>query len=420
MSDPIPTNPISGRIAYITGEYPRATDTYIQREVAGLRALGFDVVTASARDTGAEHLVGPEQIAEKARTFQLLSTAKRPGKLIAAHLRALRSPGRYLRALRLAWSAAPPGLKGRAYNLIYFIEGAVLARWMQDNGVVHIHCHIAKQSCNLTMIAAAQAGVRYSFTLHGPDDLWEPEYWKLGRKVAGAAFVSCISDFCRGNAMFFSARQHWDKLHVIHCGVDPSRYDRPRPARGARLVFAGRLAAVKGIPILYQALAAVRARRPDVHVTLIGDGPERRALESEAQAMGLADCITFAGYKGQGEVAAIMAQSDALVLPSFAEGVPVVLMEAMAARLPVVVSRVAGVPELVEDGVSGFLTPPGNPGPLADAILAALDADPAMGEAGRAKVVAEFDSRIEAARLGRLFVAADRGGARPGRRPDPL
>lgn len=412
--------PVPGRIAYLTGEYPRATDTFIQREVAALRALGVEVLTASIRRTGREHLVGPEQAAEQARTFHVLAAAARPGRLLAALGGALRRPGRAAAALALAWRTAPPGLRGRAYNLIYLAEAAVLARWMAAEGVTHLHNHIAKASCTVAMLASALSGIPYSFTLHGPDDLLEPRHWRLDAKIARAAFVVCISDYARAQAMLHSDRRHWERLHVVHCGVDPARYDRPREGRGARLLFVGRLAAVKGLPVLFEAFARAREKRPDLTLRLIGDGPERAALEAEAARAGIATALRFEGYRSQTEVAAALAEADALVLPSFAEGVPVVLMEAMAARLPVVATRVAGVPELVEEGVSGILLPPGNPEALASGILAALAAPPAMGEAGRARVAAEFDSRTEAARLATLFRAAATGGPRPARRPEPL
>lgn len=397
-------------IAYLTGEYPRATDTFIQREVAALRELGLDIRTASIRRTGPEHIVGPEQAAEQAQTFHVLAATANLVTLAGAKLRALRHPGRFLGALALALRTAPKGLRGRTYNLIYFAEALVLARWMQDNGVTHLHNHIAKASCSVAMLAGRLTGIPYSFTLHGPDDLAEPTHWRLDEKIARAAFVACISDYCRAQAMLNSDRRHWDRLHVVHCGVDPARYDRIRPRRGSRLLFVGRLASVKGVPVLFQAMAQARRQRPDLTLTLIGDGPERLALEVEAQTMGLAPAVSFAGYRDQAAVAAALADHDVLVLPSFAEGVPVVLMEAMAARLPVVATCVAGVPELVEDGISGHLVPPGNPGSLARAILSALDAPPAMGEAGRARVIAAFDSRAEAAKLAALFAAA---GARP-------
>lgn len=178
------------------------------------------------------------------------------------------------------------------------------------------------------------------------------------------------------------------------------------------MLFVGRLAAVKGVPVLFQAMTEIASDHPDLSLTLIGDGPERRALEDQARAMGLSGNVHFAGYKGQAEVAAALRDTDLLVLPSFAEGLPVVLMEALAARVPVVTTRIAGVGELVEDGTSGRLVAPGDPVALAAALRAVLEATPedraAMGNAGRARVQAEFDSVTEAGKLARLIA---KGGA---------
>jgi glycosyltransferase involved in cell wall biosynthesis len=406
------TERLAGPVAYLTGEYPRATDTFIQREVAALRGHGLEIETCSIRRTGPEHHVGEEQRQEAACTFHVLEATGRPLTTLKAHLAALRSPARYFGALRLAWQTAPAGIKGRLYNLIYFAEAVVLADHMRARGVVHLHNHIAKSSCTVAMLASAVSGIPYSFTLHGPDIFFEPYHWRLDAKIARAAFVACISHFCRSQAMIFSSPAHWDRLHIVHCGVDPSLYDSPRETAGKRVLFVGRLAAVKGVPVLFQAMTEIASDHPDLSLTLIGDGPERRALEDQARAMGLSGNVHFAGYKGQAEVAAALRDTDLLVLPSFAEGLPVVLMEALAARVPVVTTRIAGVGELVEDGTSGRLVAPGDPVALAAALRAVLEATPedraAMGNAGRARVQAEFDSVTEAGKLARLIA---KGGA---------
>lgn len=408
--------PLDGPIAYLTGEYPRATDTFIQREVAALRALGFSIETCSIRKTGPEHIVGPEQEAEQAATFHVLNALK-SGAGLKAQFRAMKSPGRYLAALALAWRTAPKGLRGRLYNLIYFAEAAVLAAELQDKGVTHLHNHIAKASCTVAMLASALSGIPYSFTLHGPDIFFEPHHWRLDEKIARADFVACISDFCRSQAMLFSDRSHWNKLHIVHCGIELERYAGERSDAGGKLLFVGRLAAVKGIPVLLEALATAREARPDLTLTLIGDGPERDEIEAATQSLGLGDTVTFAGYRNQAEVAEALAASDALVLPSFAEGVPVVLMEAMASARPVVATQVGGVGELVEDGVSGRLVPPGNATELSKAILDVLADAADMGAEGREKVTRDFDVNKEAAWLGILLCATRAGGARPGKRP---
>ncbi len=281
-------------------------------------------------------------------------------------------------------------------------------------GAVHLHNHIAKASCTVAMLASRLSGTPYSFTLHGPDIFFEPHHWRLDEKIARAAFVACISRFCRSQAMLFSDAAHWNKLHIVHCGVEPARYaDAPAPS-GARLLFVGRLAAVKGVPVLLDAFRAARERRPDLTLTLIGDGPDRPALEVAAADLG--GVVTFLGYRNQSGVADALAEADALVLPSFAEGVPVVLMEAMAAGRPVVATQVGGVGELVTDGVDGRVVPPGDAVALADAILGVLENAVAMGVRGRETVAAGFDAHREAARLG-ILLCAGTAGARPAIRP---
>ncbi len=407
---------IGGPIAYLTGEYPRATDTFIQREVAGLRAVGLEVLTCSIRKTGEEHLVGPEQQAEAAATFYVLESAKSPLRLVRAHFSALtRAPGRYFRGLRLALATRPAGVKGLFYQLFYFVEAVLLGEHLRAKGVVHLHNHIAKASCTVAMLMQEVSGIGYSFTMHGPDIFYAPEHWRLDEKIARAKFVACISHFCRSQGMNFSDPVHWEKMHIVHCGVEPARYVETRRGDGpVRALFIGRLAAVKGVPVLLEAMADV----PEVSLTLIGDGPERVALEAKAAAIG--DRVEFLGYRSQTEVADALAEVDLLVLPSFAEGVPVVLMEAMAAGLPVVCSHVAGIPELVEDDVSGILVPPGDTEALAGA-LRDLVGDAArraaMGAAGRTKVEAEFNLAHEVPWLADLLVAYVSDGPKPGLRP---
>lgn len=417
----LPERHLPGPIAYLTGEYPRATDTFIQREVAALRAQKIDVLTCSVRQTDIAHHVGPEQRAEAANTFYIIANAKSPLRLIRAHAATLfASPKRYFETLALAIKTSPPGAKAFLYQLFYFVEAIILADHLKNSGVVHLHNHIAKSSCTVAMLASTASGIPYSFTIHGPDIFFDPNYWRIDEKTARASFVSCISDFCRSQLMVFADRKYWSKLHIVHCGIDPDRYDTPPKTDGQNLLFIGRLAGVKGVPVLFEALEQIRSDFPDLRLTLIGDGPERSDLEMEAKRRGLTDLVTFAGYRSQAEVAETLQQTNMLVLPSFAEGLPVVLMEALAASLPVVTTRIAGTAELVEDGLSGLLVPPGDAAKLAEAISALL-ADPArraqMGRRGREKVVSEFNLKSEAAWLGELIESYIKGAPNPPKRP---
>ena len=404
----------AGPIAYVTGEYPKVSHTFIQREIMALRDLGVEVLTCTVRRPAAKTVLGPEQQAEAAQTFAILATAKNPVHLFAAHARMLRrTPGRWVSALRLAWATRPPGLKALLWQLFYFLEAGILCDHLLARGVVHIHNHFGDASGSLTMIASEMSGIPFSITLHGPTIFFEMHWWRLDEKVARAAFVACISHFCRAQAMLFSDQIHWHKLRIVHCGVTPDRYGTAlrRPFSG-HVCFVGRLAAVKGVPLLLEAFAAARARHPTARLTIVGDGPARAALEAHAQTLGIATAVRFAGYLDETAVAALLDEADMLVLPSFAEGLPVVLMEALASRIPVIATQIAGVSELVENGINGFIVPPGDVDTLA-VRLDQLLSDPvrcaAMGAAGRRKVEAEFDIRVEVAWLAQLFVGTGQG-----------
>ena len=392
------------KIAYLTGEYPRASDTFIQREVAALRDLGHEVQTCSIRRTGVEHLVGPEQRSEQAQTFHVLEAVKST-LFLRALGQNLRQPARFLSALKLAWSTAPKGIKGRLYQMIYLAEAMVLATKLQDAGVTHLHNHIAKASCTVAMLASHLSGIPYSFTIHGPDIFFEPHHWRIDEKAARAKFVACISNFARSQLMCFAKPADWDRFHIVHCGIQPDRYT-PTEVAEPHLLFVGRLAGVKGVPILLQSVADLAADIPDLRLTLIGDGPDRADLETKARDIGIADRCDFVGYKSQSEVAEALTHASLFVLPSFAEGVPVVLMEAMAAGVPVLTTRIAGIPELVEDGVSGKLVAPGDTDALTGALKDLLSPSTdrrAMGQAGRDKVTQDFNIATEAAKLSALF-----------------
>ncbi|MFC4671032.1 glycosyltransferase [Seohaeicola nanhaiensis] len=418
MTDDCPTLP---KIAYLTGQYPEVSLTFILREVEALRRLGAEVITCSIRRTPPEQHPGRAERAAAASTFHVLEAARKPLGLLAAQAPLLSAPRRYFRALGLALRIRPPGLKALLYQLIFFLEATILARHLVREKVGHLHNHFVFGSATVAMLASELTGIPYSFTLHGPADLLEPYRWRIDEKTARARFVATISHFARSQIMFFSDPAHWDKIRIVHCGVSPERYrapaEAPLPPRQKgefRLLFVGRLAPVKGLRVLLEALESLSRTMPDLRLILVGDGPDRKALEQAAAPLG--ERVVFTGYLSQAEVARAMQSCDIVVLPSFAEGVPVVLMEALASRKAVIATRVAGVGELVEEGETGLLVAPGDAGGLGEAIRR-LASDPAlcaqMGERGAARVAAEFDIATEAARLARLFAEGPGTALRP-------
>jgi len=398
------------RIAYLTGEYPRATDTFIQREVAGLRDLGVEVQTFSVRRPGVEQLVGEEQKAEYDRTTYLLP----PNwiQLLGAHLKLIAS-GRYWRSIKLAWSTRQPGFRGFLYQAFYFLEAGILARQIQLQQIQHLHNHLATSSGTVAMLAAEMGGFTFSFTLHGPYIFFEPYQWKLAEKIGRALFVCCISHYCRSQGMVFAPIKAWNRMHIIHCGIDPTLFEPvSHHGTGNRLLYVGRLAAVKGLPILLESLAKLVSSYPDLELTVVGDGSDREMLEDLTDSLSLRSHVKFVGYQSQTEVRQRLQQTDAFVMASFAEGVPVVLMEAMAAGVPVVATQIAGVSELVEHEVNGYLVPAGDVETLADRVgqlVQSAEMRSRFGTAGRAKVTAEFNIKTEVARLHQLLRRALEG-----------
>jgi colanic acid/amylovoran biosynthesis glycosyltransferase len=382
------------RIAYLTGEYLRPTHTFIQREVETLRGYGVEVHTFSVRPTDPAELVSPEQQAEQAQTFNILPI--RPLAILKAHVLLLFSaPSRYLQALKLTWRSQSPGLKALLYQLFYFTEAGVLAQELRSRRIEHLHNHFADSSCTVSMLAATLAGIGFSFTLHGPYIFFEPYRWKLDLKIRQALFVVCISHYCRSQAMLFSAPEEWNKLQIVHCGIDLSRYQPVIHQCGQkRLLYVGRLSAAKGLPVLLKAIAALTTQHPDVVLTIVGDGPDRQTLEAQAAQLRITHHLKFVGYHSQEAVCQYLQHCDVFVLPSFAEGLPVVLMEAMATGIPVIATAIAAISELVEDGVNGYLVPPGAIEPLAqrlNQLLSDTQLRQTFGQAGQLKVEQSFD-----------------------------
>jgi glycosyltransferase involved in cell wall biosynthesis len=302
------------------------------------------------------------------------------------------------------------GLRGTLYQLFYFAEAGILARQMQLRNIQHLHNHLAQASCTVAMLAAEWGGFTFSFTMHGPYIFFEPYRWRLDKKIEKALFVVCISHYCRSQGMLFSSPKHWGKMHVIHCGVEPFLFPLVSQKEGKEnLLYVGRLSASKGLPILLESLVILKTSHPNLTLTVVGDGEDRAAIESMVVELGLPKNVKFVGYQSQAEVRQHLQQSDVFVLPSFAEGIPVVLMEAMAAGLPVVATQIAGVSELVADGISGYLVPPGEPNLLAERLeklLGDSQLRERLGKAGRAKVERDFNLSQEVARLHNLMSAA--------------
>jgi glycosyltransferase involved in cell wall biosynthesis len=400
------------RIAYLTSVYARAGDTFIRREVEELRARGWTVHTFSIRHPDAGEQVSDEILREQRTTDYILDRGF--WRLLAAFARmSLRSPGRMIRAMAQARAIRWPGLRSAVWHAIYLLEASYLAEQLVGRDVALLHDHIAMNSGTVAMLASTLSGVPFSMTVHGLE-LLSADQWGLGRKIAASAATVCISSFGKGQCMAFAPPAHWHKLHVVRCGLDVASFDAETSseADAPRLVCVGRLSPEKGQVLLVQAAALLRDRGVDLEIVLVGDGPSRADVERAVRELGLGKAIRMEGWRSSDEVRRWISRSRALVLPSFSEGIPVVLMEAMALRRPVIATYVGGVPELVREGENGWLVPAGSVEDLADAMREALRA-PArqldeMGERGRRTVLERHDISVESRKLEDLFRRAGR------------
>tara|TARA_R110002110_G_scaffold103598_19_gene261898 strand:- start:9626 stop:10855 length:1230 start_codon:yes stop_codon:yes gene_type:complete len=405
----------SVQIAYLVNTYPRASHSFIRREIAALERRGFCVHRFAMRSDRAA-LVDPADLAEDDRTEHILKRGV-IGLLAPALGLLLTRPAQSRAALKLAikcgraGAGGSPGTGGVARHLVYLLEAACIARRCRALGITHLHAHFGTNSTTVALLAHQLGGPRYSFTVHGPEEFDAPRAYSLSEKIRRAAFTVAISQFGRSQLCRWAALPDWPRLHVVHCGIVPALFPEPAalPPGGPHLVAIGRLTEQKGFSLLAEAIALAAPHHPGLRLTLVGDGPLRPVLEETIAANDLGGVVTLAGWQDENGVRQALAAAHALILPSFAEGLPVVVMEAMAAGRPVIATYVAGVPELLEQGKSGWLVPAGDAAALARAIDDLAAATPEilakMGRHARARVLQRHDIDREAAKLAALFTA---------------
>lgn len=394
------------RVAYLVNQYPKGSHTFIRREIAALEQLGVSVERFSVRRCG-EQLVDRADLEERDRTRVILGVS-RAGLLLAVARHVLSSPARAWRALRMAVRIGWRSDRGVLRHLAYFAEACVLEEWLRAEGVPHLHAHFGTNSAAVAMLCRELGGPPFSMTVHGQEEFDKPEFLALGEKVQRSAFTATISAYSRSQIYRQTEPEHWSKVHIVRCGIDESykRAPTPPPAN-RRLIYVGRLCPGKGLSFLLDAAAQLRADGVDFELALAGDGPMRPQLEQRIHELGLASSVQLLGWCDGPRVRAELEASRALVLPSFAEGLPLVLMEALGAGRPVVSSRLAGIPELVRDGECGWLVTPGDVDDLAAGLRRALDAPAELlerfGAHGNRRVLDMHDAMAEAALLRDLF-----------------
>ncbi|KIC10726.1 glycoside hydrolase [Leisingera sp. ANG-M1] len=398
------------KIAYVLNTYPQPSHSFIRRELQALEAQGVEITRLAMRPSEAA-LVDPGDQAEAVRTEYVLQAG--PALLLAALMRAAAaSPSRFAQALKLALKLARASGKGILRHLIYLGEAAYVKQRCAAEGVQHMHAHFGTNSAAVAMLAQALGGPGYSFTVHGPEEFDAPYTLSLGEKINRAAFTVAVSSFGKSQLSRWAEFGKWDSLKVVHCGIEPERFADPAalPEGPLRLAAIGRFVEQKGQMVLVQAMVQLVKDVPEVHLSLIGDGEMRSDLEAAIQDQALEKNITLTGWLSEEGVRDELARAHALVMPSFAEGLPMVVMEAMAAARPVIATFIAGTPELVVPGQTGWLVPAGDAAALAAAMRGlgstATEDLRDIGQAGRLRVLERHDSAAEAGKLAAHFRAA--------------
>lgn len=397
------------RIAYFINQYPKVSHSFIRREILALERQGIEVQRIALRGWDGE-LQDNDDIAERSKTRYVLENGVKG--LLKPLLEVLRAqPRRFFSALWLALRMGRRADRSWPYHLIYLAEACRVVQWLQAFGAEHVHAHFGTNSTEVVMLAHALGGPHYSFTVHGPEEFDKPQFLHIGEKVRRAAFVAAVSSYGRSQLYRWVAHAHWDKVKVVHCGLEAAFHAGPPVPVPAvpRLVCVGRLCEQKGQLLLLEAAQKLAAQGTAFELVLAGDGEMRAEIETLIARHGLQGQVRITGWISSGQVREELLAARALVLPSFAEGLPVVIMEAMALRRPVLTTYVAGIPELVRPGENGWLFPAGAVQELAAAMADCLgqpdEVLQRMGDAAHQRVLERHDIDTEAAKLASYFRA---------------
>jgi colanic acid/amylovoran biosynthesis glycosyltransferase len=411
LADPI-------RIAYLVSTYPAVSHTFVLREVKRLRRANFDIRVASINspDRSAHGMTCEEQD-ESSTTFYVKREGVRGSA--RAHLAVLvKSPKSYFTGLWFALRLAGTDLRRLMFAVFYFVEAVILGHWMESQDLRHLHVHFANAASTVGLIASRTFPIQFSLTVHGPDEFYDAPGLRLAEKIAGASFACCIGQFARSQLMKLSPPGEWGKFEIGPLGVDPQLFT-PRPFRSTpdtfEILCVGRLVPAKGQYVLVAAVSHLVKSTPNLRLRLVGDGPDREGLERAIAAANLCRHVVLEGSVNQDRIRDYYRQADIFVLASFAEGVPVVLMEAMAMEIACVSTFVAGIPELIRSELDGILVPPSDDRALASAIKRLIDDSSLrhrLGIAARRRVMDKYNLDHNVAHLAEIF--ADRIGKRAG------
>ena len=396
------------RIGYLVSKYPAVSHTFILREILALRERDVQIEVASINDSPNRNDMTQVERNEAERTFYV-KQAGAFGVLSATIWMIVRRPLGLLRGLRIALVLGGGDLARIPLCLFYYAEAVILSQWLQSRSLDHLHVHFASQAATVALILTHIVPINLSITVHGPDEFFDVPGYYLAEKIAASRFVACISFFAQSQLMKLTPGREWYKFDVARLGVDCDQFS-PRPFRASpdcfEILCVGRLVSAKGQRILIEAVAQLIEGGRQIRLRFVGDGPDRKELEGLVGQKDLTSKIRFEGSINQERIQEFYMAADIFALPSFAEGIPVVLMEAMAMEIPCVATSINGIPELIRDGVDGLLVAPSDVQGLSAALTRLMDEATlreSLGKAGRLRVQQSYELSKSADRLADLF-----------------
>jgi colanic acid/amylovoran biosynthesis glycosyltransferase len=395
------------KIAYLINQYPKVSHSFIRREILALEATGISVLRYAVRSCADELVDEADRQELKKTRFLLEGGAIALAKALLSEF--LRHPTRFWQALKLTLEMGWRSESGLLTHFAYLAEACVLLNWLTAAEVTHLHAHFGTNPATVATLCRILGGPPYSFTVHGPEEFDKVEAIALPQKIERSAFVVAISSFGRSQLYRWSRQDQWSKIRVVHCGVDAeflSAPPTPIPDR-PRFVCVGRLSEQKGQLLLIEAAKRLAEEGLEFELALVGDGELRSPIEDLIDRNNLQSHIKITGWASTAEVREHILNARVMVLPSFAEGLPVVIMEALALRRPVISTYIAGIPELVENQTCGWLITPGSIEALVTAMRSALLTPPDkleyMGQIGAERVALRHNIDLEAAKLAVLL-----------------
>ncbi|MDJ0553411.1 MAG: glycosyltransferase [Microcoleaceae cyanobacterium MO_207.B10] len=395
------------KIAYLVNQYPKVSHSFIRREILSVEATGIEVSRFSIRSLGAE-LVDQSDLEEFEKTKFVLGVGI-VGLVVGLIRVLLQNPISFWNTLLLTLKISLGSERGLLIHLAYFAEACVLLGWLSKLNIDQVHAHFGTNSTTVAMLCHALGGPPYSFTVHGPEEFDKVKAIALPEKIKRAKFVVAISSFGKSQLYRWCDYKQWSKIKIVRCGVDQMFLNQsyiPIPQE-SRFVCVGRLSEQKGHLLLVEAASKLATMGQKFKLVFVGDGELRSEIESLIAQFQLEEYIEITGWATNAEVRQQILDSQILVLPSFAEGLPVVLMEALALSRPVISTYIAGIPELIEPGKSGWLVPSGSIDSLVNAMEIALQTPreklEEMGKLGASQVGKAHNINIEVSKLVEFF-----------------